>query len=144
MERLPDSEIPIEQLDDESKAWIDNYNIVDTLGVDGQSSDDTDEDNEGVYNVKSLNWRNRKLVRRLNKGDEVRRTTTKYGNHRPGTKRRIRKRRSEREARQTTRPPLTGKPINFYSEDWYMSLTQREKIVLQAAPEFKFLTSLDD
>jgi len=86
MERLPDSEIPIEQLNDESKAWIDNYNIVDTLGVDGQSSDYTDEDNEGVYNVKSLNWRNRKLVRRLNKGDEVRRTTTKYSNRQPGTK----------------------------------------------------------
>ena len=144
MERLPDPEIAIAELDDESKVWIDNYNIVDTLGIDGQSSDESDGDEEGVYNVKLIHWRNKKLVKRLNKVDGVRRTTNKYGNRRPGTKRRIRKRRSVRDSRETTRPPPTGKPINFYSEEWYMSLTTQQKRDLNAESEMAFLTSLDD
>lgn len=143
MERLPDPEIPIEELDDESWAWLDSQNIVDRLGVDGQSSDETDEDNE-VYNVKILDWRNKKLIKRLNKADEVRRTTNKYGTRRPGTKRRTRKRKSARDSRLTVRPPPTGKPINFYSEEWYMSLTPQQKKDIKAEPAFEFLTSLDD
>ena len=144
IKRLPDPEIPLEELDDDSKAWIDSYNIIDKLGIDGQSSDETDEDNEGVYSVKLLNWRNKQLIKRLNNADEVRRTMNKYGTRRPGTKRRTRKRRSARDARQTVRPPPTGKPINFYNEDWYMSLTRQQKKDLNAGPEFGLLTSLDD
>ena len=127
MERLPDPDIPITELDDESKAWIDNYKIVDTLGVDGQSSDESDGDEDGVYNVKLLHWRNKELVKRLNKMDKVRKTTNKYGNHRPGTKQRIRKRRSIRDSQEMTWPPPTGKPINFYSVEWYMLLTTQQK-----------------
>ena len=48
MERLPDPDIPITELDDESKAWIDDYKIVDTLGIDGQSSDESDGDEDGI------------------------------------------------------------------------------------------------
>lgn len=144
MERLPNPETPLEELDDESKAWIDNYNVVDKLGIDGQSSDETDEDNEGAYDVKLLNWRNKKLIKSLNRADEVRKTTNKYGTRRPGTKRRTRKRRSARDARPTARPPPTGKPINFYQEDWYMSLTSQQQKDLKAGPEFVLLNSLDD
>ena len=73
MERLPDPDIPIAELDDESKAWINNYKIMDTLGIDGQSLDKSDGDKDGVYNVKLLHWRNKELVKRLNKADRVRR-----------------------------------------------------------------------
>ena len=100
MERLPDPDIPIAELDDESKAWIDKYTIVDTLGIDGQSSDESDGDEDGVYNVKLLHWRSKELVKRLNKADRVRKTTNKYGNRRPGTKQRIRKRRSVRDSQE--------------------------------------------
>lgn len=144
MERLPDPDIPIAELDDESKTWIDNYKIVDTLGIDGQSSDESDGDGDGVYNVKLLHWRNKELVKRLNKTDKVRKTTNKYSNRRPGTKQRVRKRRSVRDLRETTRPPPTGKPINFYNEEWYMSLTTQQKRDLDAESELEFLTLLDD
>jgi hypothetical protein len=144
MERLPDPDIPIAELDDESKAWIDNYTIVDTLGIDRQSSDESDGDEDGVYNVKLLHWRSKELVKRLNKADRVRKTTNKYGNRRPGTKQRIRKRRSVRDSQETTRPPPTGKPINFYNKEWYMSLTTQQKRDLDAESELEFLTSLDD
>ncbi|KAF8505252.1 hypothetical protein BU17DRAFT_71474 [Hysterangium stoloniferum] len=137
-------EILIEELNDESKAWIDNHTIVDNLGVEGQSSDETDEDSDGVYTVKRLNWRNRELIKRLNGVDAVRRTTNKYGNRQPGTATRTRKRKSARDSHPTARAPPTGKPINFYSEDWYMGLTQQEKIALKAKPALEFLTSLDD
>ncbi|KAF8509295.1 hypothetical protein BU17DRAFT_99083 [Hysterangium stoloniferum] len=143
-ERLPDPEILIEELNDKSKAWIDNHMIVDNLGVEGQSSDETDEDSDGVYTVKQLNWRNRELIKMLNGVDAVRRTTNKYGNRRPGTAPRTRKRKSARDSHPTARAPPTGKPINFYSEDWYMGLTQQEKIALKAKPALEFLTSLDD
>ena len=144
MERLPNPDIPITELDDESKAWINNYKIMDTLGIDGQSSDESDGDEDGVYNVKLIHWRNKELVKRLNKADKVRKTTNKYGNRRPGTKQRIRKRRSVRDLQETTRPPPTRKPINFYSEEWYMSLTTQQKRDLDAEPELEFLTLLDD
>ncbi|KAF8523377.1 hypothetical protein BU17DRAFT_63944 [Hysterangium stoloniferum] len=143
-ERLPDPEILFEELNDKSKAWIDNHTTVDNLGVEGQSSDETDEDSDGVYTVKRLNWRNRELIKSLNGVDAVRRTTNKYGNRRPGTAPRTRKRKSARDSHPTARAPPTGKPINFYSEDWYMGLTQQEKITLKAKPELEFLTSLDD
>ncbi|KAF8519974.1 hypothetical protein BU17DRAFT_65623 [Hysterangium stoloniferum] len=110
-------EFLIEELNDESKAWIDNHMIVDNLGVEGQSSDETDEDSDGVYTVKRLNWRNRELIKRLNGVDAVRRTTNKYGNRRPGTAPRTCKRNSARDSHPTARAPPTGKPINFYSED---------------------------
>jgi len=140
-----DPDIPIAELDDESKAWIDNYKIVDTLGIDGQSSDESDGDENGVYNVKLLHWRNKELVKRLNKEVRVRKTMNKYGNRRPGTKQRIRKRRSVvRDLQEMTRPPPTRKPINFYSEEWYMLLTTQQKHDLNAEAELDFLTLLDD
>ena len=144
LERLPDPQIPIEDLDEESKAWIDNYKIVDALGLDGQSSDESDDDNDGVYNVKILDWRNKNLVKRLNKADAARKTTNKYGTRRPGTKSRTHKMRLARDSRVTGRVARTEKPINFYNEDWYMALTAQQKIDLKAGPMVEFPTSLSD
>jgi len=83
-ERLPDPTIPIGSLTDEAKSWIDCYRIVDTLGLEGQSSDESSDDDNGDFNVKTLEWRSKKLVKKLKATDDARKTTNRYGNRRSG------------------------------------------------------------
>lgn len=56
--------------------------MVDRLGVDGQSSDDSDG---GEFTVSYLDWRSDQVTQLLDFCDENRTLTTESGNRRPGT-----------------------------------------------------------
>jgi hypothetical protein len=129
---------------EEDKARIDRFNLVSALGLEGMSSDESDEDDSNAYNVKILKWRSKRAVKRLSKNDFLRVTTNKFGNKKPGNRPRTRKRKSARDARESLREAPAGKPINLYDEDWYMALTPQEKRDLAPKPAMAFLTTIDE
>lgn len=124
-------------------AWQDHFDVIETLGAEGQSSDETDEENPNTYNVRILPWRNKELVKKITMTDEARNTTNAYGNPRPGNRPRIRKRR--RDAKMSQRKAPRGKPQNYYDQDWFNRLTPGQKQALGAAPMKSLLdTSIDN
>lgn len=112
--------------------------MVDRLGVDGQSSDDSDG---GEFTVSYLDWRSDQVTQLLDFCDENRTLTTESGNRRPGTVPRERIR--EDNPRPSRRGPKIGLPRNFYNDLWYASLgtTAREDVDAQPPiPLLKLVT----
>ena len=140
LSHLPGEGEPIEEL---TPAWKDHLDIVEMLGVEGQSSDETDEEDPNIYNIRILPWRNKELVKKVAMTDEAKNTTNAYGNPRPGNRPRVRKWR--RDAKPSQRKAPRGKPLNYYNQEWYKKLTPGQKRALGAAEEKPFLdTSFDD
>jgi len=140
LSHLPGEGEPIEEL---TPAWKDHLDIVEMLGVEGQSSDETDEEDPNIYNIRILPWRNKELVKKVAMTDEAKNTTNTYGNLRPGNRPRVRKWR--RDAKPSQRKAPRGKPLNYYNQEWYKKLTPGQKRALGAAEEKPFLdTSFDD
>lgn len=132
-----------ESIEDSTAAWQDHFTIIETLGVEGHSSDDTDEEHPNTYNVRVLPWRNKELVEKLRMTDTAKNTTNAYGNLRAGNRPRTRKRR--RDAKLSQRKPPRGKPLNYYDQEWYDKLTPGQKRALGTLPETPFLdTGFDD
>ena len=132
-----------EPLEESTVAWQDHLTIIETLGVEGQSSDETDEDDPNMYNVRTLPWRSKELVMKVAMTDKARNTTNGYGNPRPGNRPRTRKRR--RDAKQSQRKPPREKPLNYYDKNWYDKLMHGQKRALGTLPAVPFLdTSFDD
>jgi hypothetical protein len=75
------------------EAWEDHLAVIETLGVEGQSSDNTDGEDPNIYSVRILPWHSKELVKKVSTTDAARNTTNVYGNPRPGNRPRIRKRR---------------------------------------------------
>ena len=144
MSYLPGEGEPSEELLKESTvAWKDHLTVIETLGIEGQSSDETDEEDPNVYNVRILPWRSKELVKKVAITDKARNTTNGYGNPRPGNRPRTRKRRKD--AKESHRKPPRGKPLNYYDKDWYNNLTHGQKRALDALRVVPFLeTSIDD
>jgi len=102
------------------------------------SSDETDDDEPGVYNVRKQDWRSTKLVKMLAKINHRRPVVNKYGNNKPGARARTRKRRTGN-ARESLRSAPAGKPSNFYDEAWFASLDKKGKRDLEVKPPMEFL-----
>ena len=123
--------------------WQDHLRIIETLGAEGQSSDETDKEDPNMYNVRILPWRSKELAMKVAITDKARNTTNGDGNQRPGNRPRIRKRRKN--AKPSQRKPPRGKPLNYYDDRWYKKLTHGQKRALGALPAVPFLdTSFDD
>jgi hypothetical protein len=132
-----------EPVEESTAAWQDHLTIIETLGVEGQSSDDTDEEDPNIYNVRILPWRSKELIKKLSMTDKARNTTNAFGNPRSGNRPRIRKQR--RDAGQSQRKAPRRKLLNYYSQEWYRKLTDGQKRALGALPVKPFLdTSFDD
>jgi hypothetical protein len=130
-------------LEESTAAWRDHLTVIETLGVEGQSSDETDEEDPNLYNVRTLPWRSKELVLKASMTDKARNTTNAYGNPRSGNRPRTRKRRKN--AKPSQRKAPRGKPLNYYDRDWYANLTQGQRQALSAVPALPFLdTSFDD
>ncbi|PPQ74514.1 hypothetical protein CVT26_007985 [Gymnopilus dilepis] len=127
---IPDWSVPIEELTQEEKMWLDTYRILREYGEAGVSSDETDGDEEGTYIVRKMEWINKKYAKRVAaKLDKARRTTNQYGNahgHQP----RKRKRPSRRDLVSARKPPM-HLPLNLYNKNWYNSLPAAHKVLLQ-------------
>jgi len=112
--------------------WDTLFYIVDTLTIAGMSSDesDTNESNRPIYRVKRRAWRSKALTRYLILVDHDQNKTNAYGNIRSGNPPRTRVRHSNNAL--SVRDPPTNLPINFYNEDWYSGLTNKQKRDLAA------------
>ncbi|KAF8873913.1 hypothetical protein CPB84DRAFT_1753131 [Gymnopilus junonius] len=139
LDHLPDDMRDIDCSDEETKCWVDRYKITEALGIEGASSDETDPYDSDTYCVHALKWRNKKLAKRLRVTDAARRTTNKYGDNRPGTWPRTRKRRIAEESQESIRKVTSGLPINCHEESWYNSLSPKKKWELQAKPALELL-----
>ncbi len=132
-----------EPLEESTAAWQDHLAIIETLGAEGQSSDETDEEDPNIYYVRTLPWRSKGLVLKVSMTDKARNTTNAYGNPRSGNRPRTRKR--QRDAKHSQRKAPRGKPLNYYDQNWYNKLTPGQKRALGALPAVPFLdTSFDD
>lgn len=99
--------------------WKQLHSLVDMIGVDGHSSDETDGKE---YIVTVRDWCNPKVTELLQEIDDNRSMTTAYGQPRPGgqPRKRIRPRRphiSEKRA-------ITNLPVNVYDPAWLDTLTE--------------------
>ncbi|PPQ96948.1 LOW QUALITY PROTEIN: hypothetical protein CVT26_005967 [Gymnopilus dilepis] len=127
---LPDPAIPIEELTEEERLWLDTYRILREYGEAGMSSDETDEDNQGTYIVRKLEWINEKYSRKVaTRLDKARSTRNQYGNAH-GSQPRKRKRPTQH-ARPSERKPPTQLPLNLYREQWYNALPSSHRLLLQ-------------
>ena len=132
-----------EPLEESTAAWQDHLRIIETLGAEGQSSDETDEEDPNMYNVRTLPWRSKELAMKVAITDKTRNTTNGYGNQRPGNRPQTRKRRKD--AKPSQRKPPRGKPMNYYDAKWHNKLTHGQKRVLGALLAMPFLdTSFND
>jgi hypothetical protein len=113
------------------QAWDNLYQVVDALGAQGMSSDESDDDETGrkVYIPRKKVWRNKEITNLLRVIDRDRNTTNCYGNTRAGNPPRHRLVREGRDSRREAPP---GLPLNFYDRNWYDCLTNGEKKELGA------------
>ncbi|KAL0567082.1 hypothetical protein V5O48_014909 [Marasmius crinis-equi] len=122
---------PDEQLKFE---WGRALDLVERLGVNGMSSDDSEGDDlNRRYVIKSRAWRSTKVQEVLLRIDQEIPSTKKslYGNAPPGNRPRIRGR--ARHAAQSTRMAVALLPVNFYRRTWLENLSEAERA--QLAPK---------
>lgn len=104
--------------------------MVDELGMDGNSSDESeDEDNEG-YIIRRKNWRSGHLKQLLMFIDANRNFTNAYGNPLPGGRPHTRLRSNH--APISLRRVPACLPKKFYDEAWYDLLSPVLKNQLKA------------
>ena len=121
-------------------AWDILALMVEKLGIDGNSSDETDDEDRS-YAIRFREWRSGEVKRLLQFIDDNRTLTNAYGNNKPGNPphKRVRK----------TYPPVTKDnpiarlPLNFYDKIWYDSLSPLQQTQLDPLPEME-LPIIDD
>lgn len=104
--------------------------MVDTLGVDGNSSDESDTETPNTYVVRAKEWRSAEVRKLLEFIDQNRKMTNAYGNPLPGNRPRSRIR--QRYPPTSQYAAVYELPRNFYSDIWYDSLTEVEQAHLGA------------
>jgi hypothetical protein len=126
--------------------------MVNLLGVDGQSSDESSDEHESLsdssssptgrlcYTRKLREWRSDEVSDLLYIIDSCRKKKNGYGNKKAG-KEPTQRLHSETPA-VSTRAPVSGLPRNFYNDTWYACLTPEEQAGL-GAEESMELPSID-
>ncbi|PPR02271.1 hypothetical protein CVT26_011747 [Gymnopilus dilepis] len=127
-----------EVITDEQRIWKARYDVMQALGPEGMSSDESDLDsNTKTFIVKNIPWRNRRLTEIVQNIDKSRHLTNAYGNTRPGNSPRIRVRR-DRPRRSARKKAPTGKPVDMYDTDWYEKLTYQKQVAVKAIQALKY------
>jgi hypothetical protein len=110
--------------------------VLDTLGLENMSSDETDTEDSSPYSKKrvrriELPWLHEKIIalkRSLEKLDHSRRySKEKRGNHSCI--------RISSSTKIDTRPAPSGLPINWYNPTWLKGLSDLERQMLEPKPE---------
>ena len=112
---------------DDYAVWDQFEQLVEELGPEGMSSDDSEIDDDGnkEFRVRRMPWRSKEVERRLIQVDKDHNTTNAYGNSRAGNQPR---RRTRRNAVTVSRRKATaGYPLNFYDSGWYAALTKSQQ-----------------
>ncbi|KAF8880257.1 hypothetical protein BD779DRAFT_1473896 [Infundibulicybe gibba] len=116
--------------EDKKQIWKVLADMVSSLGVDGQSSDESDGE---THLVRFKEWRSAEILELLEFIDENRKTTNNYGNPIGGAQPHARIRPTYPPA--SAHQPVAGLPKNFYSRAWYDSLTDiQQKQLAASAP----------
>ena len=133
---IPDDK---KQVTEEESEWMNIHTLLDTLGPEGMSSDDSNVNDAGnrTFHVKIMEWQNLDMVWKMVEIDKDWNTTNAYGNTRAGNAPRLRKRWED--GRKTSRKAPPHLPINFYNAQWYASLKPGQKKELAAGPEVVIL-----
>jgi hypothetical protein len=107
--------------------------VVDELGIEGTSSDESevDENNKKCFRIKRHPWRSKLLDKFLRRVDRDRNTTSAYGNA-LGNRPRTRKRPAYSDSIGDAVP---GLPMNFYDPNWYRKLSDWDKEDLDAGED---------
>jgi hypothetical protein len=118
--------------------WDFLFTVVNSLGIEGMSSDESEVDQDGqkAYRVKKRAWRPKKIEMLLRRVDKDRNTRNAYGNDRQGNIHRTRKRPAFKDS---TRKAIPGLPLNFYDPNWYRKLAQWDKEDLGVLSEVDML-----
>ncbi|PPQ84628.1 hypothetical protein CVT24_007137, partial [Panaeolus cyanescens] len=126
---------------EQKNIWKNIGMMVDTLGADGQSSDESGRDEQGgrIYVVKKMSWRSPAVLSRLKVIDDDRNKTNGYGNSPAGRVFRDRKRQGTKTSQETVRRPIAGLPHNFYDPKFLDSLSPRERQKLDPGEPFAFV-----
>lgn len=101
--------------------------MVDSLGKDGQSSDETDGENHAV---RIKDWRSTAVKKLLIFVDQNKNNTTASGNLIGGVRAFVRVRRDYGPI--STRQAVAGLPRNFYDSVWFDSLSYIQQVQLRA------------
>ncbi|KAG6915612.1 hypothetical protein DXG01_010727 [Tephrocybe rancida] len=110
--------------------WRKLLTMTHILGVDGQSSDESDVDHgQRIFRVRRQFWRSREVSDLLRYIDAKRNVATVMGNLRPGAAPRQRKR-IRADSHRTSQQIAARMPINLYNNDWYNSLESVTKVKL--------------
>lgn len=128
--------------------WAFMYDVVETLGLDGMSSDESEPEENGTrrpykkVRVKTRVWRSKTLESYLKLIDRERNFKNALGNDPAGTKPTIRVRPAHNFSSTRFIPPHL--PRNFYDNDWYNGLTAKLRAALQAGPPMELIEFEDD
>ena len=119
------------------------YSIIETLGAEGMSSDESDMDQQGraTFMAKRMPWRAKEVTDMLVKVDKDYNRTNMFGNQKSGNPARHRER---RKGRETARKAPGRKPSNFYDQDWYRALSAKQKMDLGNESDVELLDIEDD
>jgi len=113
--------------------------LIEELGPEGMSSDDSEIDDDGrkEFKVRRMPWRSKEIETRLIQVDKDRNMTNAYGNSRAGNQPRHRIRRNAKKL--SLRKPSAGYPLNFYDDKWYAGLTKSQQEDLSATDAVDWL-----
>jgi hypothetical protein len=119
------------------------YTVIESLGADGMSSDESDIDQQGraTFTVKRMPWRAKELTEMLVRVDKDYNRTNMFGNQKSGNPARHRER---RKGRESARSAPARKPGNFYDRDWYHALSAKQKMDLERESDVEVLDIEDD
>lgn len=112
---------------DHGVAWQVLFELVDTLGVNGTSSDESDGEDHAV---RFKQWRSIELRNLLTYVDDNRIAVNTYGNPLSGARPRKRIRGRHPPISKSSAVPCL--PMNFYDQAWYDSLTERQQFDLDS------------
>jgi hypothetical protein len=115
-----------------SRLWSNLWQLVQVLGEDGQSSDESEDGDSRSRIVHCQEWRSAAVTKLLELIDTHRAKLNANGHRRAGNVPGLRLRSSD--APVSARDPPCGLPIDCYDEDWYKSLNEWQKKLLDAQP----------
>ena len=126
--------------------WEAMLTMVDSLGMRGMSSDESDFDEEkrSIYVVKKRAWRSELVTSRLQFIDRSHNTTNAFGGTRPGNPPRRRMR--IHGAAASTRHPVVKCPKNYYTPEFVANLDNRayDELDMQEEHDLGHILSRDE
>ena len=121
--------------DGDIRSWEWVREVIDRLGYDGMSSEDSDRKQETsdikTYRVRSMPWRRdlTKIIKLLELERRIDRSVFRPQGSLPVLRTR------NPQALASSRPEVRGLPLAFYDEKWYALLTGEQKEDLEVSEE---------